>query len=185
MTDERTRIASDRLLDAAAAAFEVNGVRSTTMLDVAEAADCSRGTVYRYFANRDELLHAFVQREMVRIGAEAIRRAMQQEPGVDRVVEMLAQSVELVAATSAITPFLESDALGITNRLGASTEIVDAVASALPGLLDVELEDSHGLAEWLVRIILSFLTLGAGARDSNEVRAYLRAYVGPIVPSRR
>jgi len=182
MADERTRIAADRLLDAAAVAFEANGVRSTTMLDVAAAAECSRGTVYRYFANRDDLLRAFVEREMARIGAEAGRRAMLETAPIDRVVELVAGSVELVADSPAITPFLEQDALGITTQLGGSTEIVSAVADALPALLGMDPDDPRGLAEWLVRVIMSFLTVGAGSRDGSEIRAYLRRYVGPVLP---
>ena len=44
------------------------------MDDVAHAADCSRGTVYRYFKNRHELRLAYIDRETLRIGSQIQKR---------------------------------------------------------------------------------------------------------------
>jgi len=55
----RTRAA---ILDAAEAAFRVDGYRGTRMEDVAEAADVSVGSIYNHFGDKDGLYHALAER---------------------------------------------------------------------------------------------------------------------------
>ena len=51
-----------QILDAAAALFAERGFHRTTTRDIAEAADVAEGTLYNYFANKDELLIGIMQR---------------------------------------------------------------------------------------------------------------------------
>lgn len=55
----RTRAA---ILDAAEAAFRVEGYRGTRMEDVAEAADVAIGSIYNHFGDKDGLYHALAER---------------------------------------------------------------------------------------------------------------------------
>ena len=69
LAHERTELAAERILDAAADLFVERGVSRVSMGDVAAAAGCSRATLYRYFADRRELHLAFMHREGRRVGA--------------------------------------------------------------------------------------------------------------------
>jgi len=54
---ERTR---NRLITAARAVFEERGFDGTRMGDIAEAAGVAHGTVYTWFATKEDLLHAVI-----------------------------------------------------------------------------------------------------------------------------
>ena len=58
-----------RILDAAEQVFAREGVRRTRMGHVAEAAGCSRATLYRYFATKEALVSDYALRELEREGA--------------------------------------------------------------------------------------------------------------------
>lgn len=55
----RTRAA---ILDAAEAAFRVEGYRGTRMEDIAAAADVAVGSIYNHFGDKDGLYHALAER---------------------------------------------------------------------------------------------------------------------------
>src|SRR5437867_10636423 len=56
---ERTR---EHLLDTALTLFTTEGYETTTMRDIAAAADCSLGLAYRYFASKEEFILALYGR---------------------------------------------------------------------------------------------------------------------------
>lgn len=62
--------ASEAILDAALAEFDRHGIRRVALDDVARRAGVSRTTIYRRFANRDELVAAVMDRENARLFAE-------------------------------------------------------------------------------------------------------------------
>ncbi|MFP5219166.1 MAG: TetR/AcrR family transcriptional regulator, partial [Actinomycetes bacterium] len=70
LLDDPVSLARERILDAAGQCFAEHGVTGTSMAQVAAAAGCSRQTVYRYYADRDALRAAFVDREARRVGAQ-------------------------------------------------------------------------------------------------------------------
>lgn len=52
----------EQILDAAARLFAEKGFHRTTTRDIADAADVAEGTLYNYFANKDDLLFGIMQR---------------------------------------------------------------------------------------------------------------------------
>ncbi len=52
----------EQILDAAIRLFAEKGFHRTTTRDIAEAADVAEGTLYNYFANKDDLLFGIMQR---------------------------------------------------------------------------------------------------------------------------
>ncbi len=50
------------IIDAAERLFFSKGIENTTMDEVAAAAELSKGTLYLYFKNKDDLYHAIVER---------------------------------------------------------------------------------------------------------------------------
>ena len=63
-------IATDAILDAAVVEFEQHGFRRVALDDVARRAGVSRTTIYRRFANRDELVAAVIDRENAALFAD-------------------------------------------------------------------------------------------------------------------
>jgi len=55
--------ATEAILDAAVVEFEQHGFRRVALEDVARRAGVSRTTIYRRFANKDELISAVIERE--------------------------------------------------------------------------------------------------------------------------
>ncbi|WP_156746536.1 TetR/AcrR family transcriptional regulator, partial [Mycobacterium sp. E1715] len=51
----------DQILDAANECFAQLGIQRTSVQDVARMAKVSRGTVYRYFEDRNVLIHAAIE----------------------------------------------------------------------------------------------------------------------------
>ena len=62
--------ASAQILDAAIVEFERHGYRRVALDDVARRAGVSRTTIYRRFANKDELVGAVIERENVALFAD-------------------------------------------------------------------------------------------------------------------
>ena len=59
---ERSQRRYDAILDAGAAVFAEHGVEAATMQEIAERAETSIGSVYRFFADKEALFRAVVDR---------------------------------------------------------------------------------------------------------------------------
>lgn len=57
----------DQILDGAKRVFAANGYDGSSMNDITRAAGVSKGTIYVYFNNKEELFAALIQRERERI----------------------------------------------------------------------------------------------------------------------
>ncbi|MFN4186266.1 MAG: amidohydrolase family protein, partial [Hyphomonas sp.] len=77
---QRMQDRRDSILAAARQAFARSGFEGTSIADIARAAGVSDGLVYRYFANKRDLLNAvltaFYERTMVDLEAIAARRGI-------------------------------------------------------------------------------------------------------------
>ena len=73
----------EAILDAALAEFARHGVRKVALDDVARRAGVSRMTIYRRFANRDELVGAVLELENARLFAAIAAELAAQRPRSD------------------------------------------------------------------------------------------------------
>jgi TetR/AcrR family fatty acid metabolism transcriptional regulator len=84
----------DSILAAARTAFAKGGFEGTSIADIARAAGVSDGLVYRYFANKRDLLNAvltaFYERTMVDLEAIAAREA----PFEERLQDIIHRHIE-------------------------------------------------------------------------------------------
>ena len=62
--EEHVRIQTDRILNAAGDLFRDRGYRGTDMGDIARSIGLARNSLYRYYASKDHILLACMQREM-------------------------------------------------------------------------------------------------------------------------
>ena len=64
---DKGRTTRNRVLDAAAALVFEHGVAGTTLDDVRAAANVSKGQLYHYFADKDDLVHAVIDRTVQQV----------------------------------------------------------------------------------------------------------------------
>jgi AcrR family transcriptional regulator len=64
---QKGRATRDRILDTATALIFEHGVGGTTLDDVRAAAKVSKGQLYHYFADKDELIHAVIDRTIQQV----------------------------------------------------------------------------------------------------------------------
>lgn len=165
--------AVERLLDAAGRVFARDGVYTAKVNDVAAEAGCSRGTLYRYFADGDALRVAFVDREARRIGVAVARRVRSiSDPG-RRLATAILAALEAVRDDEVLLAWFDPAEAGRTNRLAMQVEVVSS-------LLEPLVREVHGRAgsalatEWVVRIILSLL---AHPTDPVDERRMIERYL--------
>lgn len=89
MTDASTT----KILDAAVVEFDRHGFRRVALDDVAKRAKVSRTTIYRRFANRDELVAAVIDRENAALCADIADELKSQGPQKNYYVEAFTSAI--------------------------------------------------------------------------------------------
>ncbi|WNO09034.1 helix-turn-helix domain-containing protein [Teredinibacter sp. KSP-S5-2] len=103
---------AERILASAKKCFLRQGLRATTMRDIAAEADMSLGNIYRYFKNREVLVQAFIRRdndeyqqalELLK-GAKQIKKVL---AGIAKeVIKQLSNRAELLIYTDILSEAL-------------------------------------------------------------------------------
>lgn len=189
---EDNRAARDRLIDAAEQCFARYGVAKTTVEDVASAAGVSRATVYRYFdGGRDELILAVLMREASKFLGRLDRRLDRQRSFADALVEGVVYTLREIRGEQQLALLFAPEIAGHTGSIaGASEALFRATTEFLRPLLedaqrsgdmrnDVDIDDA---AEWILRTILSLLTVQGPVRRSDaRLRQFLHAFLVPAL----
>lgn len=171
--DRRTP-AVDRILDAAGDLFAERGVSAVAMGEIAAAAGCARATLYRYFPDRPALQLAFVQREATRVGALVAADVAGLPEGADALTEAVLVALRHVrAAPTLLAWFNERDAAR-TADIARESEVIEA--------LGLTMIDDPDAVDWLVRMIVSLLTVPGG--DAAAERRLVERFVTPAVAPR-
>ena len=179
LREEQPDVAVDRILDAAEKAFIERGVSAVGMSEVAEAAGCSRGTLYRYFPNRHALHLAYVKREALVIAARVRNAVAETDDPAEQVVAYIMTAVAEVRARPGTAAWFATGASGLGARMSQSAEVMETLTRTVGRAL---FDDSRHRAErqrveWIVRVIVSLLPNPAA--DPAEERAMIERYVAP------
>ena len=169
ISGDRTDLAAERILDAAAQLFVERGVATVGMAEVARRAGCSRATLYRYFDSRRALQLAFVHRGARRIGATVASEATGDGP--HRVVSAIEIAVREVRADPTLIAWFRLGDVGLASEIAHSSAVIDALATAFLG-------SDEPLARWVVRVIVSLLTVPG--KDEDDEHAMLEQFVAPL-----
>lgn len=172
--DERTRLATQRILDAAAALFVQNGVTGVGMGEIARAAGCSRATLYRYFPDRHQLHLAFVHREAIRVGARVSAELCGIDDPAERVTTAVLSAVGHVRSAPTLAAWFRDGDAGRSAYLAQSSTVIEALGTSVIA--------DEAAARWLVRVIVSLLTVPG--HDAADERAMVERFVVPGVVSR-
>ena len=73
------------IIDAAEKVFFSKGVENATMDEVAEKAEFSKGTLYLYFKNKNELLHGIIGRGLEILLSMFKKAAKKKKKGIDKI----------------------------------------------------------------------------------------------------
>jgi AcrR family transcriptional regulator len=180
------------ILDAAAVEFERHGFRRVALDDVARRAGISRTTIYRRFANKDELIAAVIDRENAVLFAEIAAELNNAGPQSNFYVE---------AFTSSIMRFRRHRVLDrmMTDEPGLMIELVqqhwsaamERMAAALRIIFPAGYAERIGddavneLAETVMRYAAMALLLPSPQPlvTADDVRAFATTHFLPSLPA--
>jgi AcrR family transcriptional regulator len=175
----------ERILDAAEQAIRQFGFRRASMNDVASMAGVSRGSVYRYFPDRDALVRAVLERMAQRFVASSTASVRRRRTLAAQVAEAAVFiRTHLDDAILTLMPAGEDDtllaALLTTQIEGLLAEFVDfwqpfLVDAAARGEIGDDI-DHRRAAEWIVRVMVSFVVMPSVVIDLDDPAA-VRAFV--------
>ena len=171
LADDRSRLATERILDAAGDLFAGDGPDRVSMDQVARAAGCSRATLYRYFSDRSELRLAYVHREARRIGALVAEETSAAEGAETRLVAAVVSALRHVRAKPLLANWFGAGGATVTLDIVASSEVLETLGL---GVVDDPLA-----ARWLVRVVVSLLLMPG--LDEAEERDLVERFVAPMV----
>ncbi len=89
------------------------------MRDVSESAGVSRGTLYRYFPTRDDLLTGLVQEEVRRFRERVSAALEDPSGGEERIRVVLEQAMQHIREHAALQRMLETDPAFLLRSLRA------------------------------------------------------------------
>jgi AcrR family transcriptional regulator len=187
----RTR---ERILEGALQAVARHGLTKLGMHDVCEHAGVSRGTLYRYFPNRDVLLRSLAEFErdrfQQRVG-EALRNA---PPGAARLRVALQHVARYVGEHPAIQRLIENEPAFILRyvrdqfpTLCATTGAFFAPLVATAEPVRQGLATPEQLVDWLTRVMISAVLFPDRDPDgmARSLTAVFGLLAGPVAVPRR
>jgi AcrR family transcriptional regulator len=181
----------ERWLDAAESCYTRFGPAKTTVGDVAQAAGVSRATLYRHFKNRDQLLLAVIVRQAGRLAAEAELHLRRFDDVGSWIVEGMVLCLREIPRRPLLAMLFAPEEVGMASRLVLSSERLLGIGADIlrpmfeparqQGLLreSVQIEV---LMEWVLRILMSYLTVPSHlARTDAELRQLFGAMILPAL----
>jgi AcrR family transcriptional regulator len=178
----------DRILAAAERCIERHGIRKTTMEDVASEVGMSRPGVYRYFADRDDLLIELISRHARVLRDRAHKFIARQTSLPGQAVEGLLYIADQGRRDPLTRHLIEPDGTRLGRRMTASRTLEILTVEFWDPFLDTAIANSElprGLPRadiylWLgnlVKILMRGLENGDG--DLKRYRSILRRFVAP------
>ncbi|MBB1031102.1 TetR/AcrR family transcriptional regulator [Dietzia sp. SLG310A2-38A2] len=179
----------EKLLDAALRQFELFGVTRSTMGDITQRSGLSRMTLYRRFANKQELINAVLLRESGRILAGLKQEIDRYDDVESKLTEGFLYTVETLRAHGLLNRLLESEPEVAVPYLTVQAEpLVSSSAQFLASEMATSLDDSRSheellvAAEVAVRLVISFVLTPSTAIDLDDpdvARDFARRHLGP------
>lgn len=185
--------ARKRIIDAALTCIEKHGPAKTTLSDVADSLGITRRTVYRYFANTEDLFGAAAELALSGFVARIEGLTADVDDVAGQLVEIVAFIIERLPEEPLLTLLLENDRTNQFSRRMLSAPVIDRCRVILrhsridwEGLGYVSDADIDELIEFLLRMIQSMVIAPPEPpRDSAALRSYLHRWVGPALTAGR
>jgi AcrR family transcriptional regulator len=180
--------ARERILAAAERCIDRHGIRKTTMDDIASEVGLSRPNVYRYFADRDDLLIELITRHARALQDRERKSISRQSSLADQIVESILYSAEHGRRDPLTRHVIDPDGTSLGRRLIASGTSEMLRSERWDPVLDAALASNelpHGLPRsdtylWLgnvTKMVMRGVEDGDG--DLKRYRSILRRFVAP------
>jgi AcrR family transcriptional regulator len=180
--------ARERILAAAERCIDRHGIRKTTMDDVASEVGLSRPSVYRYFADRDDLLIELITRHARALLDRARKSISRQSSLADQIVEMVLYTAEHGRRDPMTRHCIDPDGTSLGRRMIASGTTEHVRAEMWDPILDAAVANDElpaGLRRSDIHLWLGNVTkmvMRGLEDDEGDVRRYrsiLRRFVVP------
>jgi AcrR family transcriptional regulator len=181
----------EAILDAAVVEFERHGFRRVALDDVARRAKVSRTTIYRRFANKDELVSAVIERENVALFAEIAAELKQAGPQSNVYVEAFTLSIVKFRRHRVLDRMI-SDEPGLLVDLARQhhAAAIERMADALRVIFPAGFAQRIGgqavteLADTVLRYALMVLLLPSAQplETADDIRAFATRHFLPSLP---
>jgi AcrR family transcriptional regulator len=186
--------ARERILAAAERCIERHGIRKTTMDDIASEVGLSRPSVYRYFADRDDLLIELISRHGRALVGRTLKSISRRGSLADQIVESLLYVADNGRRDPLTRHSIDTDDTSLGQRMIASgasetlrSELWDPILDAAvannelpPGL---PRSDIHLWLGNVAKMVMRGLEEGDG--DLKRYRSVLRRFVAPAFQNTR
>lgn len=183
---DRTR---DRILDGALAAVARHGLSKLEMTDVSEASGVSRGTVYRYFHNRDELVAQLAAREGLRFQNQVLAAVERAPAGPARILVVLEHATRHVGEHPVLRRLLETDPAFLLRALRTELPSIRSRFGRLlrPLLAETALvrrgvASADDLLDWMLRLMVSAFLFPESDREhmAEGLTSVYRMLTAPV-----
>jgi AcrR family transcriptional regulator len=181
------------ILDAALREFEQHGIHRVALDEVARRAGVSRTTIYRRFANKDELVAAVMDRENARLMADIADKLKGARPQSNYYAEAFTSALVLSRNHRVLNRMVVDEpalSLQLAHRhYGAAVQrIDDALREVLPEgfAARVGSEAVRELADSIWRYALMALLLPSvePIETAEEIRAFANKHFVPSLPAK-
>lgn len=185
-------VAVQAILDAAVIEFERHGFRRVALDDVARRAGVSRTTIYRRFANRDDLVAAVIERENIALFADIADEVKRAGPQSNYYVEAFTLSI-LKFRRHRVLYRMMSDEPALLLELARRhyDAAISRMAEALRDIFPAGFAERIGeqavteLADTILRYAAMVLLLPSAQppETADDIRAFARQHFLPSLPA--
>lgn len=175
----------DQILEAANQCFAQLGIQRTSVQDVARMANVSRGTVYRYFEDRNILIDAAIEFGAQKFYKEVAAAMAKKATLAEKVGAMAETHARILLEHRTRNRLMADDAELMRHMISDGDSAVRRTTAFLVPYVREAQErgevgagiDVTAASEWLARIIYSFSTVNEAQTFDMAKPATVRRYV--------
>jgi len=179
------------ILDAALVEFDRHGIRRVALDDVARRAGVSRTTIYRRFANKDELIAAVIDRENAKLFDDIAEELKNARPQSNYYVEAFTSAM-LLSREHRVLHHMSIDEPAMSLQLArlhydAAVTRIEAALRVIfpPGFAERQGPDVvRELADsiWRYALMLLLVPSADPIETADEIRAFATKHFLPSLP---
>jgi AcrR family transcriptional regulator len=175
----------EQILDAANECFTQLGIQRTSVQDVARMAKVSRGTIYRYFVDREVLIEAAIEHGAQRFYRDVAAAMAKKRTLAEQLGAMAETHATILLDHRTRNRLMADDAELMRHMIADGDSAVKRTTKFLePYVRDAQKRGEVGAkldvtaaSEWLARIIYSFSTVNEGSSFDMAKPETVRRYV--------
>lgn len=188
MTQATAADTRDAIISAAFACFRTQGLRKTTIVDIARAADVSRSTFYEYFRDKESMVEACAEAVSQRFYRN-MAKAIDRDGGSTLEDKLVRAAVFVTQARQVVEPeaYFDPDEVNVMMTKNASTLLRECTEFFAPYISAARVTgevrndiDVPSACEWFSRMLFSLFTTPSpriDLRDDVAVAEFVRPYV--------